>query len=392
MATKTPDSKNNLYFDQGRIETLVEILSNRYDLLLEALGISLSKTSKMYIGCCPIHGGNNPSAMNIYKDGYAVKGYWKCRTHSCEKTFKKTLIGFVRGVLSHQKLGWNNPEQTKKVYPFKDTIDWICKFVGQELKDVKVNDEEIANKKFTTQINSFVKEEKKDDKGITRDKVRAGLLIPAKLFLDKGYSKKVLDDYDIGLCLKPNKEMSDRVVAPIYDADKKFMVACTGRSIHPKCEKCKLYHSNKMDCPTNDIYKELKYSKWRNSSNSSVNSYLYNYWSAKKFIKETGIIILVEGPADVWMLEQLGIRNSVALFGVDLSDEQQVIIEMSGALNVVILLDMDEAGRNASKEIRTRLERSYRVFIPEVSVNDPGDFTPDIVKGELEPLLQGIKR
>jgi 5S rRNA maturation endonuclease (ribonuclease M5) len=171
-----------------------------------------------------------------------------------------------------------------------------------------------------------------------------------------------------------------------------MMVACTGRTHYNKCEKCKLYHHQNLECPINDPLRGLKYSKWRNNSKSNISSYLYNYYKARKHIQSTGTIIIVEGPADVWRLEELGIHNSVALFGTEMSDEQQVLIEMSGALNVVILLDMDEPGRNACKDIKERLERVYRVFIPEMSVNDPGDYDIKIINEELLPILKGIQR
>jgi hypothetical protein len=92
------------------MEAIVEILSHKYEELFEALGISLNRTAKMFIGCCPIHGGDNAASLNIYRDGYAVKGFWKCRTHHCERVFKKTIIGFVRGCLSAQK-GWPSKDR-----------------------------------------------------------------------------------------------------------------------------------------------------------------------------------------------------------------------------------------------------------------------------------------
>lgn len=382
---------DNAYYEQARLETLAEILSYSYDELFAALGISFCKTSKMYIGCCPIHGGDNAAAINLYRDGYAVKGFWKCRTHHCENVFKRTLLGFVRGVLSHQKKGWSKPEDKNKQYGFKETIDWVCNFLGQDIATLKIDTEEIANKKFVAQMASMIKAPAAS-KGLARDKVRASLRIPAKFFLEKGYKQEILDEYDIGLCTTDGKEMFERVVAPIYNEEKR-MVACTGRSIHPECQKCNLYHNPKWEkCPSDDKYKGLKYSKWRNSANSNVSSYLYNYWSAKKWIRESGTLIIVEGPADIWKLEELGIHNAVALFGTEMSDEQQVLIEMSGALNVVILLDMDTPGRSASLEIKKRLERSYRVFIPDLSVNDPGDYNATIVAEELQPILKAITK
>lgn len=389
--TKLPSSDNK-YYDQARLDALVEILSYKYDDLFEALGVSLGKTQKMYMGCCPIHGGDNPAAINLYTDGYAVKGFWKCRTHHCEQTFKRTLIGFIRGVLSHNKRGWSKHEDKTRQVSFRETIDWICNFLNQDINNIQVNTEEVKNKKFIVQMESMVKKKKEEVKGFTRKQVRSSLEIPARFFLDKGYSKEILDAYDVGLCKNPAKEMGERVVVPVYDSNNNIMECCTGRSIHPKCDSCLYYHNPKMDCPLQDKYVGLKYSKWRNSANSNISSHLYNYWLAKKSIRETGTIILVEGPADIWKLEELGIHNAVALFGTEMSDEQQVLIEMCGALNVVILLDMDEPGRMAIAEIRKKLERSYRVYVPQISVNDPGDYTPKIIEEELTPILKSIQR
>jgi 5S rRNA maturation endonuclease (ribonuclease M5) len=377
--------------DQPKLNAIAEILSMRYDELFEALGVSLGKTPKQYIGCCPVHGGDNAAALNIYRDGYSVKGYWKCRTHHCENFFKKTIIGFVRGCLSNQR-GWHSPADKDKAVSFNDTIKWICNnFLKQDISNIKVDPEEVSNKKFVHHVNMMTKKKNEnDEEGVPQEIVRKSLKFPAKFFIDKGYSKELLDRYDVGVCWTAGKEMYSRVVVPIYNK-KKRMVGCTGRSINPKCEKCGLFHPADMKCPDNDPLKGLKYSKWRNSSKSSLSSHLYNYWNALESIKENYTIILVEGPADVWKLEELGIHNSVALLGTEMSDEQQVLIEMSGALNVIILLDMDKPGRDGSLEIKKRLERSYRVFIPEMSVNDPGDYTSEIVKNELMPMLKGLK-
>lgn len=387
--TKTdPDSS---VFNQAKMNVIADILCMRYEELFDALGVSLGKTPKQYIGCCPIHGGDNAAALNIYRDGYAVKGYWKCRTHHCENTFKKTIIGFVRGCLSSRR-GWASPADKDKVVSFPETMRWICEvFLKKKIDDIEVDLEEAANKKFVSNINSMVKKEDSETAGIGRETVRNSLRIPAKYFLDKGYTPEILDKYDIGTCTASGREMTGRVVVPVYN-QKKMMIGCTGRSLHPKCEECGLWHPTTMDCPHDDKLKGLKYAKWRNSSKSTLSYHLYNYYEARDKIREYSVIIIVEGPADVWRLEQLGIKNSVALFGTELSDEQQVLIEMSGALSVIILLDMDKPGREACKEIKRKLERSYRIFIPEMSVNDPGDYTKAIVDEELWPIIGGLKR
>lgn len=384
-------SKASPYFETPRIEVLTDMLALSYDELFFALDVVLSKSSKMYIGACPVHEGDNRSAVSLYRDGYAVKGYWKCRTHQCHKVFKPTLIGFIRGVLS-RKQGWHHDKPKDKIYDYKSTIDWCCSFLQIKLEDLTVDHEKLAEKKFVAQMEILAREKIKAASGVSRKKVRENLDIPAKFFLDLGYKKGILDTYDVGLCTNSQREMYERVVVPVYNEDGDTMVCCTGRSVHPRCSECKFWHNPKNDCPTNDQYAPLKYSKWKNSSNSNISNYLYNLWNAKKFIQNSGTIILVEGPADIWMLEQLGIHNAVALFGTELSEEQQILIETSGALSVVVILDMDAPGREACELIKKRLGRSFSVEVPIFSVNDPGDFTEEICSKELIPLLQKIKK
>jgi len=385
-----PDPRR-LYYEQGRIEVLTDMLCYSYDELFFALEVVLSKSNKMYIGRCPIHDGDNKSAVSLYRDGYTVKGFWKCRTHQCHQIFKPTLIGFIRGVLSKQH-GWNVNKPKEKVFDYTKTIDWCCKFLDIKLEDIKVDNEALAKKKFVAQMEVLAKQELKKASGISRKQVRQNLDIPAKFFLDKGYKKLTLDSYDVGLCTNVNREMYERVVVPIYNQDGDTMLCCTGRTIHPKCEKCHLWHNITYDCPTNEQYAVLKYSKWKNSSNSNISEHLYNLWNAAKFIHNSGTIILVEGPADVWKLEELGIHNSVALFGTELSEQQQILIETSGALNVIVILDMDEPGRKAIASIKKKIERSFTLYIPEFSVNDPGDWNEEICNNELRPLLEKIRK
>ena len=49
---------------------------------------------------------------------------------------------------------------------------------------------------------------------------------------------------------------------------------------------------------------------------------------AKEFIKESGIVILVESPGNVWRLEEAGVHNSVAIFGSSLADRQKMILDI----------------------------------------------------------------
>lgn len=167
--------------------------------------------------------------------------------------------------------------------------------------------------------------------------------------------------------------MCGRVVVPVYDDSGKFMVAYTGRSIYTKCAKCLAYHAPQDKCIIDD-YVHL-HSKWKNQADNPISQYLYNYWNAKKYIVESKTVILVEGPGDVWKLEEAGIHNSVAIFGLELYDSQQIILESSGAMTAVLLLDNDEPGRNATIKLKEQLRRCYKIVVPSLPAKDIGEIS-----------------
>ena len=165
------------------------------------------------------------------------------------------------------------------------------------------------------------------------------------------------------------------------------MVGFTGRSVFAKCPSCSRFHNKEEACPSHgDRFAWGRTAKWYNH-NFNKESYLYNYWFAKKQIRESGIVILCEGPGDIWRLEEAGIHVGVAMFGVNLSDEQQVLLEMSGALNVVVLTNSDEAGEAAKIDLKKRLGRCFRMHFPTLATNDLGEMTVAQVKEQISPLI-----
>jgi DNA primase len=108
------------------------------------------------------------------------------------------------------------------------------------------------------------------------------------------------------------------------------------------------------------------YTKWRNFG-LPRESVLYNFTAARQAIAEEGCAHLVEGPGCVWRLWEAGIRTAVASFGCVLTDEQQVLLEISGASRLVVLYDPDRGGRKGREAIRDRLGRLFRLEMPEIS-------------------------
>jgi 5S rRNA maturation endonuclease (ribonuclease M5) len=385
-STLTMNKNQSHSYDQQKIKMLCDATCERIEDLLDFFEIEYKhNNSSMVSMCCPIHNGDNPSALNIYHEGDNYRGNWKCRTHGCEKVFRSSIIGFIRGVLSTQKYNWTN--EGDQTCSFREAVDFATKFVGKSLDQYHVDKDIQEKKQFAQIIQKVTEQPDNSNLKITRQQARNLLQIPAQYYLDRGYSAEILNKYDVGLCDRPNKEMSNRVVAPIYDYSGNFVVGCTGRSVFNKCDKCLAYHDTNEDCPREYAW---QHSKWRHSSGLKTQNCLYNIWFAKEYIQNSGTVILVESPGNVWRLEENGIHNSVAIFGTTLSDRQKIILDSSGAMNVVVLMDNDDAGITATKKIIEKCNRTYQIHVPTISKNDIGDMNSEEIDREIKKFMEKI--
>jgi DNA primase len=313
---------------------------------------------------CPIHGGDNITALNLYPEGDTYRGNWKCRTHQCEKIFKSSIIGFIRGVLSHQQHGWS--EDGDKAVPFSEALKFASDFVDLDLDNIKINKTQKNKQSFISQVSILTTDTNANKKAeISRKQIRQLLKLPSAYFLRRGFSTEILDKYDVGDCLNPKREMYNRAVVPIYDMSHKFMVGCTGRAIDDNLKP-----------------------KWKHSDGFKAENNLYNFWYAKEHIAKLREVILVESPGNVWKLEMAGIHNSVAMFGANLADKQKMILDTSGAMTIIVITDNDNAGEEARKQIQKKCEKIYNIQHIRVSQNDIAELTIDQINTEIKDRIR----
>ena len=296
---------------------------------------------------CPIHGGDNPEGCSLFHIGV-----WQCWTHQCEDEFKKNIFGFVRGVLTHRR---------KQKVSISQTAQFCLNFLGENIDNIADNN--ISKEIDVMEI--FSKQRDRIQTEITRDQIVQKLKIPSQYYINRGFLPQTLETFDVGLCEEVNKQMSNRVVVPIYDEDFQY-VGCAGRALG------------------NDVKPKWLYSK------GFKKSVLYGLNMAKNAIRETGSVILVEGQGDVWRMHEAGYRQTVGIFGCSVTDDQLLILEESGALNMVILTDSDEAGEIAYKKIVKKCGRRFNYYRPSISTKDVGDMTIDQIQQELDPQLKGV--
>ena len=385
---KTPMKSRS--YDQNKLKVVCDQVCDNIENLLSALDIEEFKMSnKMITMSCPIHGGDNPSAVNIYHTGDYYRGNWRCRTHNCDSSFKSSIIGFVRGVLSKTKYRWNR--EGDETASFQEALDFCLALLNKNIKDIKISRAD-AEKNTFARIVENVKQTNQNTSPlskITKAQVRQSLQIPSQYYLDRGYTKETLNRYDVGLCDNVNKEMYNRIVVPIYSIDGKVIVGCTGRSVFDSCEKCGQYHISTIQCPSKED--SWKYCKWKHNFGFKSQEHLYNFWFAKDHIQKSKSIILVESPGNVWRLEEAGIHNSVAIFGSSLSDKQKLLIDSSGAMNIILLMDNDDAGQKAVNQITEKCKKIYRIYSPSFEGPDVGELSIEDIRNTLVPKISEIK-
>ncbi len=334
-----------------KISSICNRLFERVEPLLAHFGVEYVRFPNRLAFACPVHGGDNPEACCIFTDGTTTKGNWACFTHSCEERYINNMFGFVRGCLSYRD---------GREYTMMETAEFCSKFLKTNLDDI----EDAPVRSFKS-MDIFSRNIVRTDANISRNEIRSKIQIPSDYYIRRGYTKTVLDKFDVGECLTEGQPMSGRVVVPVYDEELNY-VGCVGRSI-----------------------KEHIKPKWLHSQGFRKNI-LYGLNVAKESITKSGTVILVEGQGDVWRLHEAGLEVAVGIFGASINDDQLILLEKSGAMNVVILTDSDEAGQRAYEQIVKKCGRRFNYVRPTISQKDVGDMTIQEIKEELYPQLKGI--
>lgn len=319
------------------------------------------ESNNLIISACPIHDGDNQTAFNInvdedHEDHY---GKWFCNTKHCHDSKPgKDVLSLVWCLLE---------KKYDKEFKFTEVI----KFCKDFCSDVAIDDSNISIYSNTyNAIDKLLKIDlkkqgvKKDSK-ITKETVRKHLEFPAEYYLRRGYSKEILDIFDIGICTNPKSQMYQRVVFPVYDENDEYMVGCTGRTT--------------CDDPR----------KWINLKGFNKSNFLYNYGKAMEHIQSKQTIILVEGQGDVIRLWEAGIYNAVGIFGSRISDSQEFLIQKTGVSNIVIMTDNDDAGHACAKDLNERLKYLFNIYTVYLTKKDIGDMTIEEINREIKPQIEG---
>lgn len=320
--------------------------------LLDYFDISEYEEIQSRLTCaCPVHDGDNNLAWNINVDPDSDHyGIWFCNTAGCHKKKGHDVIALTH-LLMEKRL--------KKACSFQEVISFLEKFTAG-----------VVARKFTYVKDNYLKLLQRSTKikaktGFRREDVRKRLVIPAKYYLDRNFSADALNYFDVGLCLDQNSQFYRRVVFTVYDENDEYAVGFVGRATVEGQEK------------------------WINKKGFNKANYLFNYGKAIKKLEKTDTIVVVEGQGDVIRLWESGIENCVGIFGSSLSDSQEFLLQRSGAMNIVTIMDNDQAGEKCRQEIQNRLSSFFNIFHINPTKKDVGEMTVEEIEQIIKPQLKG---
>jgi 5S rRNA maturation endonuclease (ribonuclease M5) len=288
----------------------------------------------------------------------------------------------VRGAMTNK---------TGRNWSFREAVQFVIHALGlKELPKDHATAQDI-------EIAKFIKEHRKrkgtaNCKGIPLATIVSKLRPDQVYYPRRGITPEIIGKYHISFCNTKGKSMYKRAFFPILDETGRYVVGWSGRSIYEKCSSCGMHHHSQRPLCPESKYRGV-YTKWKHSRDFHSELCLYNIWYAKPFIRKTGTVILCEGPGDVWAYEMAGIRNSVALLGLNMSRHQRLMLQNAGALTVICTFDNDEAGKKAMERLGKDLTHYFRVFcVTPDTANDIGDTLSGDLINQMGPVLEKASR
>lgn len=312
--------------------------------------IPLVSKGKNFFGVCPFHDDSNPS-MCVSRE----KQIFTC--FSCHAT--GNVFTFL---MDYEHID------------FKEALRYLGEKVGLDVSNISVTKKsskydklyeayKFSVKYFQNNLSSAVGKKAREyllGREINEDLIKEfeiGLSLEnrddlTKLLLKKEYDLSTLNR--IGLSSDEHDIYNDRIMFPLYDVFG-HVVGFSGR-----------------------IYKDNGQNKYLNTKETEIfkkGEMLYHYHIAREECRLKKSVIVMEGFMDVIRASSIGVKNTVALMGTALTNQQASLIKRLSN-NIILCLDGDSPGVNAmlsigegllDKEIEVKV-----VVLPDD--NDPDSF------------------
>ena len=198
-----------------------------------------------------------------------------------------------------------------------------------------------------------------------------GLALDEKNKLSKYLKEKKYDINtisELGLVNGENDTFINRIMFPLEDRNGRI-VGFSGR-----------------------IYTDTKLSKYMNTKETPIfrkGSCLYHYYASREYVRQEKYAIVMEGFMDVIRASTIGIKNTVALMGTALTEEQISLLKKL-SLNIYLCLDGDNPGLDAMLHNGELLEKAG-LNVKIIMLKDDDDPDTFILKYGKEKFLSLIE-
>lgn len=157
-----------------------------------------------------------------------------------------------------------------------------------------------------------------------------------------------------------------------------FLRGCLGVRLHDSAGRPIGYAGRRLD-----EQQVRQFGKWKMARRLPKSRLLYSWHRVVRALPMT--LIVVEDPWSVMRLFQLGLP-AVSLLGIHLSEHQRCLL--SEVPHVILMLDGDEAGREATRRILRELGQYVTVAVVSLPDGlDPDDLSDDRLLALLRPLF-----
>lgn len=345
-------------------QNTINDIRNKIDIVdLISEYVPLTKKGQYYWGICPFHNDKNPSmSVDPKRQTYNC---WSCHNSGNIFNFLEQIenIDFKEALkILGDRVGITvnsfASSADKKYSKYYDIYDITAKFYQLML-----------NTEIGKKAREYLKKRNIDSDTIKEFGI--GLALDEKNKLSKYLKEKKYDlntINELGLVSGENDIFINRIMFPLEDRNGRI-VGFSGR-----------------------IYTDSKLSKYMNTKETPIfrkGSCLYHYYASREYVRQQKFAIVMEGFMDVIRASTIGIKNTVALMGTAITDEQISLLKRL-SLNIYLCLDGDNPGLDSMLHNGELLEKAG-LNVKIVMLKDEEDPDTFILKYGKERFLSLIE-
>ena len=331
---------NNDLANEIRSKTdIVDIIGER---------IPLVARGKNFFGVCPFHDDSNPS-MCVSRE----KQIYTC--FSCHAT--GNVYTFL---MNYDHIG------------FREALKYLGDKVGVNVSSINIQKKSTKFDKFYEAYNFSVKYFQ-NNLSSTKGKAARNYLS------NRGINEETIKEFEIGLSLDTRDDLTKLLVNKKYDLGElnRIGLSSDDHDIYNDRIMFPLYNvSGQVVGFSGRIYNDSGQNKYLNTKETDIfkkGEMLYHYHIAREECRLQKSVIVMEGFMDVIRASTIGIKNTVALMGTALTNNQFNLIKRLSN-NIILCLDGDGPGVHAMLSIGDHLlEQGVEVKVVVL----PNDDDPD---------------